>query len=190
MAFDKPAAVKTIQLFNDKANKLESLEFVRAVRANKFGYTISGSADGSYKIERHGPSNEAVDAFVLTYRFFVQDNESISIRRLGALYESLPIDSPWKQGAQNTRQKLNEFLDGPTPIIVANHRITQRELHDTFLYGDLAHSNEQKAAQLADWAKRDGLIPILQAEFIWILADVSGAIAWFRSANTEVLKLL
>ena len=64
-------------------------------------------------------------------------------------------------------------------------------IHLFGMLGDVsAHSNEQKAAQLAEWAKRDGLIPILQAEFIWILADVFGAIAWFRSANTEILKLL
>jgi hypothetical protein len=190
MAFDKPAAVRTLQLFNQKASKLENLEFVRTVRSQKFGYTVSSGADGSFTVERHGPSDEAVDAFVLTYRFFVQDNEPTSFRRMAALYGEMPVDSPWKDGAQSTRQQLNSFLDGPTHIVVANHRITRRELHDTFLWGDLAHANKAKEDQLTEWAKRDGLIPVLQAEFIWVLADVFGAIAWFRSANMEVLKLL
>jgi hypothetical protein len=133
VAFDKSGALRTLQLFNDKADKLESLDFVRAVRADKFGYTITGKPDGSFTVERHGPSDEAVDAFVLTYRFFVQDNEPTSFRRMAALYESLPVDTPWKQGAQDTRQQLNSFLDGPSHFVVANHQITRRELHDTFL---------------------------------------------------------
>ena len=190
MAFDKQAAIKTLQLFNQKANKLESLEFVRAVRAEKFGYTISQRADESFKVERHGPSDEAVDAFVLTYRFFVQDNEPTSFRRMAELYAQLPLDTPWKQGAQNTRQSLNAFLDSPSPIAIDNHPITRRELHDVFLYGDLAHANKAKTEQLAEWAKREGLVPVLQAEFIWVLADAFGAISWFRAANTEILKLL
>lgn len=190
MTFDKPIAIRVLRRFNQKAAKLENLEFVRTVRAQKFGYTVSGDDSGSVKVERYGPSDEAVDAFVLTYRFFVQDNEPTSFRRIAALYEALPLDTPWKQGAENTRRQLNAFLDGPTPITIAGHALSRRELHDTFLYGDLAHANESKAERLADWAKRDGLIRVLQAEFIWILADVFGAIGWFRAANSEILRLI
>jgi len=190
MAFDKQGAITTLRLFNQKATKLEGLEFVRAVRAEKFGYTVSQRAGEVFKVERHGPSEEATDAFVLTYRFFVQDNEPTSFHRMAELYATLPFDTPWKQGAQNTRHSVNAFLDARSPVVVANHPITRRELHDVFLYGDLAHANKAKAEQLAEWAKQDGLIPILQAEFIWVLADVFGAISWFRAANTEILTLL
>lgn len=190
MAFDTRAAIRALRLFNEKADKLENLEFVRSIRSQKFGYTISFDVGREFKVERHGPSDEAVDAFVLTYRFFVQDNELTSFRRMADLYATLPVETPWKEGAQNTRRDLNAFLDGLTQMIVGGHHITRRELHDVFLYGNLAHANKAKTDQFEEWAKRDGLIPILQTEFIEILAEVFETIRWYHSANTDVLKLL
>jgi hypothetical protein len=190
MTFDTPTAIRTLRLFNEKAAKLDNLEFVRSIGSQEYGYSISYDVEEEFKVKRHGPSDEAVDAFVLTYRFFVQDNEPTSFRRMAELYANLPVETPWKEAAQNTRRDLNAFLDGLTQMIVGGHHITRRELHDVFLYGNLAHANKAKTDQFQEWARRDGLIPILQTEFIEILASVFGAIRWFHSANTDVLKLL
>lgn len=46
------------------------------------------------KIERYGPSEESIYAFILTFRFFIQDNE-VSIRKLVEHYDNLKV-SPRK----------------------------------------------------------------------------------------------
>ena len=70
---DVKSAADTLLLFNDKTDKLENLSFTKEL--GNSGVTISGKLGQSVQAQRHGPDDESIDAFVLTMRFFVQDNE-------------------------------------------------------------------------------------------------------------------
>jgi hypothetical protein len=73
-----------LNLFNEKAERLDKLSFVKTMFETKTGVSLSGEAkeDGTFEInsERSGPDEEAVDAFVLTFRFFIQDNEKVPLQ--------------------------------------------------------------------------------------------------------------
>lgn len=83
---------KQLELFNLKADKLNSLSFAKTVQDAKSGWTISSKRgeDGLFRVtsERRGPDSESIDAFVLTLRMFLQNNDSCSIGNLQACYSN------------------------------------------------------------------------------------------------------
>ncbi len=88
---DCNVSVQDIRLFNEKAEKLKRCSFTSTVFNQKTGVHISAKKGEPVRIERNGPNEEAIDAFVLTFRFFIQNNEKISFRNLAELYNKLPI---------------------------------------------------------------------------------------------------
>jgi hypothetical protein len=88
--------IEALELFNEKADKLLDSAFVGALVSGKTEATISGrrQENGSFEITPvlRGPSPEAVDAFVLTFRFFIQDNETTSLRSIATIYEEIGDD--------------------------------------------------------------------------------------------------
>ena len=43
-------------------------------------------------IDYEGPDEEAIDAFLFTFRFFVQNNEPTSFANLEKLFQELPLE--------------------------------------------------------------------------------------------------
>ena len=136
--------IRTLRLFSEKVIKLKSLRFTKVILNADFGYLISAKQGQNAIFRRYGPDDESVDAFVPTYRFFIQNNEPTSFQRMEELYRNLPLDASWKQGAISTRQTLNQFLDSNTPVVFRAHQFNRRALHDVFLWGGLAHANKTK----------------------------------------------
>tara|TARA_B100000809_G_C14872981_1_gene436251 strand:- start:87 stop:647 length:561 start_codon:yes stop_codon:yes gene_type:complete len=182
--------IRTLRLFNEKVTKLKSLRFTKAILNVDFGYRISAKQGQNVIFRRYGPDDESVDAFVLTYRFFIQNNEPTSFQRMEELYRNLPLDTPWKQGAIRTHQTLDQFLDSNTPVVFRTHQINRRERHDVFLKGGLAHANKTKKDQFDEWASRPDMFLIRQAEFVKTLVGSLECVFWFHDANVAALKLL
>ena len=78
MAFD--SELPALELFIDKTYKLENSGFVNKIRQE---FTLDIKIDLSHtdilEIRSIRPNQENIDAFILTFRFFIQDNEAISI---------------------------------------------------------------------------------------------------------------
>ena len=69
--------VTILELFNEKADKLLRSHFLKsALTELRISYSMETTPNGEvYKTEYHGPDSEATDAFVLTFRYFIQNNE-------------------------------------------------------------------------------------------------------------------
>ncbi|MBI3413013.1 MAG: hypothetical protein HY051_02965 [Candidatus Aenigmarchaeota archaeon] len=122
-------AASALKLFNEKAKKLEGLSFTKMLAEQKTGVTLSGKQGHPLTIERSGPGDEAIDAFVLTLRFFVQDNESISLRNFAHLYAGLPVDQELIDNFNAARDALNSFLDNK-PLVVVLDEIDKAQPKD------------------------------------------------------------
>jgi len=188
--------VSALRLFTEKANRLFQLSFVKSISDPKTGLKLSGERlkDGTFavKSERHGPSREAIDAFVLTFRFFIQDNEISSFKNIASIYESLPVDPEFNKRFLSARDSVNQLLDSPNLLNIVFDEVkpTNREVLDVFIYGGLAHANPKKSHVYKEWMSFSPSAIIFEACFVSILSHVLRAIDFIAKLNEEVLKEL
>ncbi len=181
--------IEAIKLFNEKAQKLSSSSFVGKMVAGESSVRISAKKGEPVKVQAKS-LGESTDAFVLTLRMFMQDNDRISIHNMSELYERLPVPEQKKQTFKDLRKHLNDTLDEPSMIQMNKKRFTKRELFETMLYGDLAHTDPEKR-KIVDEMKQFGLIyPLAKAEFEGILAEFLSTITDIVILNTEVISNL
>ena len=109
------------------------------------------------------PEQESIDAFVLTFRFFIQDNETISIRNLKKIFDSNLVTKKEKEEYNLMRLELNKFLSESANIELMGDKPTNREIMDTVLFGELSHANKEKEERYQQWMS--GME--LSREFIW-----------------------
>lgn len=177
-------ALEVIRLFNDKVDRLDGLSFVRWLRTNRLAFSIHLSRSG-VSATAEGPDSEATDAFVLTLRFFVQNNEPISIDNMAQLYRTLPLPAERIAAVEESRNNLNAYLDEVSVLELNGQRITHRQAFETFLWGSLAHS--QKRREYAEWATHPDVLTVLGNIFIEILAEIFRFLFWLRHHNRGAL---
>jgi hypothetical protein len=190
---DELAALK---LFNEKVEKLLNLSFVKEATSPNARVSFIGErqSDGSFKIfsSINGPASEAVDAFVLTFRFFIQDNERISLCNISTLYKSSNIDSQQKAYFESARDNVNKMLDSPNFMNLSYNNIapTNREVMNVIVYGWLAHTNLQENQRYKEWMGFHTAAPILQACFDIILMYVLRTLEYISQVNTTTIQQL
>lgn len=189
MAFDKAKATRALNLFNEKAERLRQGNFAKRVFSQPSGVTIKGEEGKPVVASRHGPDQDAIDAAVLTYRFFIQDNEDSSLRNMSTMYPEMPTSAHLSANFLDARKKFNDYLDGPLGINLAiNGKVlTRRDVYDTFIYGSLAHAKEQKEAQFKRWQANEILFPLLENEFVVTLAQLMDILWYMQILNKDAL---
>lgn len=185
--------INDLMFFNEKATKLESYSFTQIVFNQNTGFTVSFKnikVQPLLEIQRRGPKDEAIDAFVLTFRFFIQDNEKSSFRNMAAIYEGLPISEEKKGNFKEARTYINDVLDSKTFLNIDGLTLTYRHILETFIYGGLSHANENKKKEYDLWMLNPFSNQILTNEFVYILGHLFSVISYIRNLNTEVIKEL
>lgn len=162
---------RAFELFVEKAKRLKSLKFNESLQDLRVD--ISWRQGEAIKVNLTGPTSEQVDAFVLTFRLFFQDNDQFSFRWLTNNAMNDPdVSSHWKEKFSKARTEMNQYLDDyPSlqAIVQEDAPPTRRDIMQVFLYGDLAHVNDDKRAVLRKWMSYPLIPGILQTEFIHIL---------------------
>jgi len=182
--------LEALRLFNEKAFELRESRFTQMASHAETGITIFFGPEKPIEVERIGPDDEALKAFLLTFRFFVQDNERCSIRNVAAAYERLSVPEERKDLVRKARLDLNDFLDQPTFMKFGQDQVFHRRILDVFLYGNLAHSKDDKREVLESWRATPGLWPIMYNEFVFVLTTCLTIIGWFEGTNRETLEEL
>jgi hypothetical protein len=188
--------IETLRLFNEKVEELFNLSFVQAIINPKMGFNLSGErqTNGTFKLRSKiiGPSVEAIKAFVLTFRFFIQDNESISLHKIASIYDSTNIEDKQKEFFNSARNSVNEMLDSPNLFsLKINDSIpTNREILDTFIYGGLAHAHPEKYKLFKEWMNFPPTAVILQTCFNTILGQILQALDYIKNVNMTTIDQL
>lgn len=188
--------VNSLKLFNEKAQKLERLSFIETISKYDSGFSIKidKREDGLYDLiqERRGPLEEAIDAFVLTIRFFIQDNEASSFRNLSRLYECAPVDREIKNDFIKVRTQLNEYLDSNSgmAIIVNEEKLNHRKIMDIVIYGGISHANNAKKKRKYDFLVKTPLKAMIENDFVCSLAIMFKAIKAVCKLNMLVIDIL
>ncbi len=193
---DVRSALRALRLFNEKADKLESLSFAKRLLSEESGFRMEYRPGEGITAARYGPDAESIDAFVLTLRFFVQNNEPTSFANMAKRYDGLCVASLLPESLANDfnelRDGLNRYLDGPTFVVLDETPLARRELYEVFLFGGLAHANEAKKALYDGW--KNGPFTffylLLENEFVSILARMFHAILVARGLNEAAIAEL
>ena len=186
---EKEEAIQLMKVFNEKADKLLGSNFIKNMIGS--GVRISGKVGEPVIAERTGPSEENIDAAVLTLRFFIQDNEA-SFRRLSCPYASLPLSKDLKESFLHNRKVLNDFLDQyPGIRIEIDGEIpTNREILYVFVYGGLAHATPDKKKVYDSWRVNSIMFALLQNEFTLIIYSILQVVAYTKNLNEKAMAEL
>jgi hypothetical protein len=172
--------------FNEMVDELlKESEFVKWLLENKFGYSIHFK---EHKEEFRYPPKDVVKAFVLTYRFFIQDNERISLRNIKKLYDELPIKSTKKRQFYKIRDQINKFLDSEPIFRVSGFNMSSnRKIQNVIIYGRLAHQNEKLSKIFKEWESSPWWEMIF-IHFCAILFYIFEGLVIIKKINQEVIK--
>lgn len=180
---DQEEVTSSLRLFNQTFEELSNSSFIKQVRETGHIFvTGGGGATKGY------PDRDAMKAFVLTYRFFENSSDRISLRDLATAYEMLPVSPQHRQTFATLRSDLNLYLDVKAPIEVNGKRYTRRQLMRIFIYGNLAHLNRKKKAIYDKWLEDITIFSVIEYNFVGILLEVENYIRKFRKLNEQVLS--
>ncbi len=193
---DKEKAIQAIKSFNKRADEMFESTFVKKMFEEKSGVTIFGNYkadEEEINSERSGPNREFIKAFVSDYRYFIQNNERTSFKNMSEHYNSALLSDSIKSRFSSARDAFNSFLDFPSNVqIQFNGEILTRSIIlYTFIYGSgLAHASGEKEEIFLQWESIPYFLPIIENEFVDILAKSLDVIAFIRNLNLEALEEL
>jgi len=188
--------IAALKLFNEKTQKLQSSSFVRDLQSPEAGVKIQvrRAADDSFTTssKRTGPSEESIDSFVLTFRFFIQDNEDSSLRNIAKIYHETDFEDDLPGRFDSTRDAINDLLDSPNQFNITYNQNTptNREVMEVFIYGGLAHANPKKYQQFNAWMSNQNIEKLFTACFSLILGNILNAISFIANLNKEAIEQL
>ena len=82
----------------------------------------------------------------------IQNNERISIGNIWAIFKDVIKDPDWFVKINPPRWMLNDYLNQDLLFLDPSKTIqTNRQLLDTFLYGNYAHMNRDHRARFKAW---------------------------------------
>jgi hypothetical protein len=188
-----PQEIRIISLFSEKADKLAELSFSKYVLSFKLELKVNIEIGKTPTSDHNCPNAEAIDAFILTLRFFVQNNEPISLRNMSNVYQSLMSQSKGTktdniQSILDIISSTNRSLDSSSPITIGNTTLTNRCIFETFLYGGLAHSNKSKRAVYEKWRSQPAMYNTLEYVFVTVLVQLLIDILQINLRNKLILE--
>ncbi len=195
---DVARAIHALKLFNEKADKLEALSFTRTLREQPDVWAVSLSiheGDTMPRAQWQGPDAEAVDAFVLTFRFFVSDNEPSSLRMMAQTYKNLGLASLIPIAIVDefnmARDDFNNQLDNsPSSLVIDDLPVRQRDVYEIVLWGGLAHASPKKRQIYNQWAENPLFLKLAHIDFAIIVSQLMDGIYAIRETNRKVLAIL
>jgi len=183
---------EALELFVEKADELMVSSFVRSLVEHGTQVTISWTAEEPVlKIERSGPQQESIAAFVLTFRFFVVANEASSFRSLSQKVLDDPgLSENWKRNFAEAREDWNNYLDSSVTWLSLNgQHPVRRNILFTFLYGGLAHANVAVTRQKFKlWQADPVFFPFAADEFQQVLMNPLDVIAQISQLSEHELR--
>ena len=120
---------ETLNLFDEKYGRLESSSLIRFMSNPgwKFSFDFKTNAPNPDAIF---PDLENIESYILNLRFFIQDNEPISLHNLMKFYEMHSHNKEINEKFSELRNILNSELDKSWPFLFNGKRLTFRNIFE------------------------------------------------------------
>jgi hypothetical protein len=130
---------------------------------------------------------DAIEAFVLTYRLLTQDNDRYSIRNLARLYVKDWMEPEGRERLTEARDKIAGYLAQEVRFDFGERPENVGVLMDVVVYGGLAHSNGEKERRLRVWNRTGPGRNMVWIEFMAALIGLMFYLLYIRDLNSVVL---
>lgn len=181
--------IRILERFNEKVDRLNQREFVEEAKGG--GSLLQWQKGLGWDGIHIGPSEKTVDATILTLRFFILDNESTSLNKMAKLYLDLHDEPRLSTQFCEIRDRVNSYLDTPSSLSISEAgAMTHREIFDTFINGDLAHSNDAMKEAKYRSISQTALFPLFQHDFASTVQLLLSALNKMQEINYVALNLL
>ena len=153
---------------------------------------VSLSSEHEEELKYVGPDEEAVSAFLLTLRFFIQDRDRMSFQYLDENVCNDPdLSAEWKQIIKGARVQLHQYLDiSVEPIIVYEQPPTIDEIVKTFIYGNYAHTyRKEYRERYKKWRQNKIMFSSYSMSFHLALLSMLSLIMYISAITEQELKM-
>jgi len=138
---DQDKTVELMRLFIERVDKLRNSSYIKGI-VDAGGLKLKIKGDMATKTVQfdHTPINpEHLDAFLFTLRLFIQQKDSISIKRIGSMISSLKVSKEPRDRFLKQQDYLNRFLNESSMMKTDGKPWKHEEVLRTVLYGYRAH---------------------------------------------------
>ncbi|MEN6641242.1 MAG: hypothetical protein ABFE08_02215 [Armatimonadia bacterium] len=190
MEVTREQILQSLRLFNEKAEKLAQTSFSRTVLFESTGWSTHAKVGEPAVVERRGPPQESIEAFVLTFRLFVNKSDLCSLHKVTEAYSQALIRQELRQAFFETQRCLSDYLASPSPFRTENTCLTHGQILDTFMWGGLAHANVRYKQQYDEWISLGSLSEIHWNQLVIILGTYLKFIIHLHDLNAKVIVAL
>jgi hypothetical protein len=164
-----------LEFLVEKAHKLQDFRFDEHVK--KVGLNFKGTKmdDGTWTLDFGIPDIKEQDAFLFTFRLFIQNNESISFPNIHGLLRDKGLSNEMQEGIKLVRRAYFNYLNSHSDYTVKlfEGHPTRMQILETVLYGGLGHGNDPETIQrFKVWSKDEICANLLVQEFTMILIQI------------------
>jgi len=185
MTFD--STYPTLKRFIDKCSKLENSRFVKSI-SQEFRLGLNITSGGPLKVTSIRPDQDNIDAFILNFRYFIQDNEPTSIRNLKEFFNSSFVTKEEKNKFNSLRRNIQKYLSSSSNLAIFEKEFSHGELMDTFIYGGISHATEVKEQKFHSLMKREDAKEFFWHKFIIIISFMLNAIKYIRDMLIIIIE--
>jgi hypothetical protein len=182
--------MRVLETFNERAERVFHSKFNLEILPRTDINRLTVGPDGIVTSPGIRDFRIELDAFVLTYRLFFQNNEPFSIANISVAYQSSLIPQEMRESLRTTREHHNRFLDASLITTWQGGARTFRELHDIVIYGELAHVNEKKANKFKTWDQDTLTSHAMWSQFAIAVSFSISVIDHIQSLNCIVIRNL
>ena len=174
-----------LKLYNKKFEEIKEGGFLKYISSHE---TLGVSGNSNDNIIRNYPNEDKIKAFILDFRFFIQNNNKSSLYNLNKTYKNLPINEMNKKLFVEFRKRINDHLDSYSNQIVGEKKLTYRDLMEAVIYGKYSHETQKdKYKEIApDIINKE----ILNVRFIGLICYLLGLFDLIYQLNEEAINEL
>ena len=185
------ATRQALELFVEKASKLAEFKFDEHVKRVGLGWRAARTENDGWFFEFGLPDEKERDAFLLTFRLFIQNNERYSFQNLDKLSNDVSLSNDFTVSLNKALRAYFDYLSAPSAYTVElfEGRPTREEILKIVLYGGLAHTNNLATMQrFRVWSRDDIQASLLLQEFSAILVKILAVIKYIANLSERELR--
>jgi hypothetical protein len=181
----------SLTLFNERVERLERTALAKRMATPNYKMDYERMMNREF-VSADGVTEDDVDAFVLSLRLLIQDNDGYSIRCLADdIYsdESVPTNLRSRFNAARERWKQHCAQKSAFKLSGQDSNLENGHTFDVILYGGLAHTNRDKVNDFHMLAKRGAFSSLVFASFLHMLNLLLSVVREIRDVNNELLRI-